>query len=577
MTFSGFHYCPYEVVGRIGFVGMKQSNPGAEPLGQNLVKSISNVCFSVFVFAVLIFTVIALTYRSPDPWLESAPAMTGFFTKNENATFKSDNSVLNTGEDLQLSETSSPPAVLLITESVIDQAEEKIVNVTDTALGPDDCGEMTTNPVNCSDPRVMIAVERFNLRAFKSIAFLEYQNPVSGSKPDECDVAWRFRNKKEKSWRKYRDFRRFKIGIGEECTFKVVRTSGWHSGVNARRPRRRFNPKNPNFQTPSLRDDEINDTIPSLGSDLNFRKGKYLYYSRGGDYCKGVNHYMWSLLCGLGEAMYLNRTFVMDLSMCLSSTYSSSKKDEEGKDFRFYFDFEHLKEVTSIVEEGEFIKDWKRSNHARKRRVPLRKVMTHKVTPMQLKRDKSTIIWRQFDAPEPDNYWYRVCEGQAARYVQRPWHAVWKSKRLMNIVTEISGQLDWDFDAVHVVRGEKAQNKELWPNLDSDTSPDAILTKIRELIPPGRDLYVATNEPFYNHFDKLRSQYRVHLLDDYKELWGNSSEWYNETRVLNGGKEVEFDGFMRVAVDTEVLYRAKVRVETFYNLTRDCKDGVNTC
>jgi hypothetical protein len=97
------------------------------------------------------------------------------------------------------------------------------------------------------------------------------------------------------------------------------------------------------------------------------------------------------------------------------------------------------------------------------------------------------------------------------------------------------------------------------------------------MVQPWRNLYVATNEPYYNYFDKLRSNFKVHLLDDYTELWGNSSEWYNETSLLNNGKPVEFDGYMRVAVDTEVFYRGKTRVETFYNLTKDCKDGVNTC
>ncbi|KAI5412629.1 hypothetical protein KIW84_057325 [Lathyrus oleraceus] len=212
---------------------------------------------------------------------------------------------------------------------------------------------------------------------------------------------------------------------------------------------------------------EINDTIPTLGSESNFRSGKYLYYSRGGDYCKG-------------------------------SMYNPSNKDEEGKDFRYYFDFKHLKEVASIMEEGEFLRDWKRwdKTHLKKRKVPVRKVVTHK----------------------------------------RPWHALWKSKRLMNIVTEISGRMDWDFDAVHVVRGEKAQNKELWPHLDSDTSPDVLLDKLKGMVQPWRNLYVAMNEPYYNYFDKLRSSFKVHLLDDYKKLWGNSSEWYNETSLLNNGK-----------------------------------------
>ncbi|KAF8403965.1 hypothetical protein HHK36_012073 [Tetracentron sinense] len=546
-----------------------------DPIGQNLIKLIGNVCFSIFVFSVLIFTVIAITYQPPDPWLESSRALTRAFTEVENATFKTDNSVVNTGEDL----VAVPPSIsstsaVTITEAAIEKSEEKIVN----SSSPLNCDDAFKD-INCSDPHVLIAIQKFNPRVFKSIAFLEYQIPVNGSKPNECDVAWRFRNKKEKSWRKYRDFRRFRLGIGENCSYKVTWAGGWHSGINARRPRSRINSTRSSGATrisPAFRDDEINDTIPTVGSEA-FKKGRYLYYSRGGDYCKGMNHYLWSFLCGLGEAQYLNRTFVMDLSICLAANYNPSNKDEEGKDFRYYFDFEHLKEVASIVEEGEFLRDWKKLDRARKKKVPIRKVASYKVRPMQLKKDKSTIIWRQFDAPEPDNYWYRVCEGQAAKYVQRPWHALWKSKRLMNIVSEISGRMDWDFDAVHVVRGEKVQNKELWPHLDSDTSPDALLVKLRGMIQPWRNLYVATNEPFYNYFDKLRSQYKVHLLDDYKELWGENSEWFNETKLLNTGHPVDFDGYMRVAVDTEVLYRAKTRVETFYNLTKDCKDGINTC
>ncbi|KAE9462339.1 hypothetical protein C3L33_05759, partial [Rhododendron williamsianum] len=322
-----------------------------------------------------------------------------------------------------------------------------------------------------------------------------YQTPVNGSRLDECDVSWRFRNKKEKSWRKYRDFRRFKIGYGVNCTYKVMNAKGWHSGINARRPRVRVNGTrsggNAKVAPPPFRDDQINDTIPVLGSGNDFRKGKYLYYSRGGDYCKGMNHYLWSFLCALGEAQYLNRTFVMDLSICLSATHTATKKDEEGKDFRFYYDFEHLKEASEIVEEGEFLKDWKK----------------------------------------------------------------------------------WD----NTHKKKKIPNKELWPHLDADTWPDALVTKLQGIVQPWRNLYIATNEPFYYYFDKLRSHYKVHLLDDYKELWGNTSEWYNETSLLNGGRPVDFDGYMRVEVDTEVLYRAKTRVETFYNLTSDCKDGINTC
>lgn len=134
-----------------------------------------------------------------------------------------------------------------------------------------------------------------------------------------------------------------------------------------------------------------------------------------------MNQYLWSFLCGLGEAQFLNRTFVVDLNLCLSASYNPSNKDEEGKDFRFYFDFEHLKDAASVVEETQFLHEWNISEQAAKKttataakkksKVSVRKVASYKTTPMQLKKDKSTILWRQFESPEPENYWYRVCEG----------------------------------------------------------------------------------------------------------------------------------------------------------------------
>ncbi|KAI3791278.1 hypothetical protein L2E82_05001 [Cichorium intybus] len=559
---------------------MKDHNSPSDPIGQNLIKLISNVGFSVFVFSVLIFTIIAITYQPPDPW-ESSRALTRVFTEVSNTTFLTDNSIARTGEDIGMvavSPAPPPEAPITQTDPLIEKSEENVVNSSTAAMASGGCDD--TSIINCSNPGVLKTIKKFNIKHFKSIVFLEYQTPVNGSKQNQCDVAWRFRNKKEKSWRKYRDFRRFTIGYTDNCTYKVINARGWHSGINAKPLKSRLNSTKKGERAkpgPLAPDDQINDTIPVLGSESSFRNGKYLYYSRGGDYCKNMNHYIWSLLCALGEAQFLNRTFVMDLSICLASKYTSSNKDEEGKDFRFYFDFEHLKETVSIVEEGEFFKDWKKFEKNHKKKIAVKKVKTYKVTPMELKKDKTAIIWRQFDKPEPENYWFRVCESEAGNYIQRPWHAIWKSKRLMNIVSEISGKMDWDFDAVHVVRGEKARNKAVWPNLDDDTSPDSLVKKLEGVIKPWRNLYIATNEKFYNYFDRLRSYYKVHLLDDYKELWGNGSEWYNETRVLNGGKGVEFDGYMRVEVDTEVLYRGKIQVETFYNLTKDCKDGINSC
>jgi hypothetical protein len=187
-------------------------------------------------------------------------------------------------------------------------------------------------------------------------------------------------------------------------------------------------------------------------------------------------------------------------------------------------------------------------------------------------------MWRRFDdAVATNNYWYRVCEGEAEKYIERPWNLLWKSKRLMNIVIAICNKLEWDFDTVHVIRGERAKNKQLWPNLDADTSPGSLVEKLKKNLEWRRKVYIATNEMESDYFDKLRAWNEVYLLDDFKELWSNTSEWYNSTLTLTGGQPVEFDSYMRVIIDTEVFYRGKKMLETFNDLTSDCKNGVGRC
>jgi len=451
---------------------------GDVPVSQSLIKAASNVCFSLFVLAVLVVTVVAVTYQPPDPWFQSSAAITTSLSRVlPNSTFLvPDDSLLPTGEDFNSSAVPAPARD--------DDDAAAAVSVASAAAA----GNRTW------DPRVLAAVKAFNARAFfrKSIVFLSYETPVPGPKPGQCDVAWRFRNRREKSWRRYRDYRRFSLTSGDGCALDIVSVGKFRSGTNAARRPYPKGPKRPRVSPPPV-DAEINDTIPVVGSEAEFKKGKYLYYMRGGDHCKSMNQFIWSFLCGLGEAKFLNRTFMMDLNICLSGAHTVDGKDVDGKDFRYYFDFEHLKESVPVVEEGDFLKDWKRWDKKKgPGRITVRKVPSYKVTPMQLKRDKSNIIWRQFNGQEPENYWYRVCEGRAAKVIQRPWYAIWKSKRLMNIVTEIAGRMDWDYDGLHVVRGWKAQNRQMYPNLDSDTSPDALVDKVTKLVKTWRNLYIAT-------------------------------------------------------------------------------------
>jgi hypothetical protein len=552
-----------------------------ENLGQNALAMIGNLCFTMFVLGVLIFTIIAATYEPEDPLFHPSTKITTFLTSNSNATFKSDNTVVRTGEDFMAPNQTAFDTFINLTDV------ENITQTVDPGVGTIEkeatsCENSVDSPVDCRDPEVFHMMMRATIEHFKDIHFYRFGKPVPGSNDSTCDMAWRFRPKDGKTAAFYKDYRRFVISRSENCTLSVVGIGDYHTGVNARK--RKKNQK-PGFEKTRVKQGQVislpvvgeavNDALPVVESEGSFSRGKYLLYTDGGDRCKSMNHYLWSFLCALGEAQYLNRTLVMDLSICLSSIYSSSNQNEEGKDFRFYFDFEHLRESASVLDQGQFWSDWKQWQ--KKDGLNLHLVEDFRVTPMKLSEVKDDLIMRKFGSVEPDNYWYRVCEGETESVVQRPWHLIWKSRRLMDIVSAIASRLNWDYDAVHIVRGEKARNRELWPNLATDTSPDALLSTLRDKIEDGRNLYIATNEPGTSFFDPLKDKYSTHFLDEYKDLWDENSEWHSEMKKLNEGNPVEFDGYMRVSVDTEVFLRGKKQIETFNDLTNDCKDGINTC
>ncbi|CAA2995218.1 Hypothetical predicted protein [Olea europaea subsp. europaea] len=92
----------------------------------------------------------------------------------------------------------------------------------------------------------------------------------------------------------------------------------------------------------------------------------------------------------LGEAQYLNWALVLDSTACLPSIDTLSSQDEDGKDFRFYYDIEHLKDSAPVRLNFAGVDD--------------------------------PLIMRKLGTVEPDNYWNSVCEGKMEQVISRPWH-----------------------------------------------------------------------------------------------------------------------------------------------------------
>ncbi|KAL2252240.1 UNVERIFIED_CONTAM: hypothetical protein Sindi_0018700 [Sesamum indicum] len=565
------------MMGRSSFALSRTGSFRPENLGQNALAMVGNLCFTLFVIGVLIFTIIAATYQPDDPLFHPSSKITNFFSSNSIATFKSDVGVVKTGEDFVASNQTAFAAFINITD--IDTAAFVDVDEPTVVSEAREC--RVDDPIDCRDPDVFHLLMRSTIDKFKDVHFYRFGRPVRGDNDSSCHMAWRYRPKGGKAAAFYKDYRTFTVVRFENCTVSLIGMGEYHSGGNARKRKAKGKGKKEGAKVEGdslglpMVGENVDDALPLVESEDSFSRSKYLIYVGGGDRCKSMHQYLWSFMCMLGEAQYLNRTLVMDLSICLSKIYSSSGVDEEGKDFRFYFDFEHLKDSASVLDQAQFWSEW--SKWQRKDGLSLHLVEDFRVTPMKLAEVKDTLIMRKFGSVEPDNYWYRVCEGETESVIQRPWHMIWKSRRLLDVASAIAARMKWDFDAVHVERGEKASNKELWPNLDRDTQPEAILATLQGKIEDGRNLYIATNEPDTSFFDPLKDKYSTHFLDEYKDLWDANSDWYDETMKLNNRNSVEFDGYMRICVDTEVLLRGKKQIETFNDLTKDCKDGINTC
>lgn len=304
---------------------------------------------------------------------------------------------------------------------------------------------------------------------------------------------------------------------------------------------------------------------------------RYLLYSRGGDYCSGYRHFSWSLQCALGEALYLNRTFVFDMQVCVDEVHNFGTKVE--RDARLYLDVDLIARGLPIVPRKEFFESWKRHNAAH----PGAKVPTRVVTvwdhAVWLRDEPATIVWRDVG---PRQYASQVCDdGRENKVIKRAYHLVQHAPHLMDVAWYIASQLGWDFDAVHVRRGDKALDKVRWPHLDADTQPESLLEKLPKFIAPGRTIYVATDERNVSFFGPLWRKYKVRLLEDFAWLWAPGSAWHNASRaivaasaVANRSEEPEFDGQMQGLVDYRLFDMGKIKVETFNDLTSDPRHGI---
>ncbi|KAG2403300.1 uncharacterized protein HKW66_Vig0185870 [Vigna angularis] len=83
-----------------------------------------------------------------------------------------------------------------------------------------------------------------------------------------------------------------------------------------------------------------------------------------------------------------------------------------------------------------------------------------------------------------------------------------------------------DYDAIHVRRGDKIKTRKdrfgvarsLHPHLDRDTRPEFIICRIAKWVPPGRTLFIASNERTPGFFSPLSARYRLAYSSNYSHI-----------------------------------------------------------
>ncbi|XWS36676.1 hypothetical protein CRYUN_Cryun20dG0105700 [Craigia yunnanensis] len=240
------------MLGRSGLSGTGSFRP--ENLGQNALHMIGNLCFTIFVIGVLVFTIIAATYEPEDPLFHPSTKITTFLTSTSNATFQSDNTV-RTGEDFMAANQTAFATFINVT----DVAEIKEVSSETSSSG---CDDDSKGPLDCEDPEVFHLMMKVAIEHFKDIHF--------------------YRPKEGKTAAFYKDYRRFVINRSENCTLSVVSIGDYHSGVNARKKKNKN--QKPGFEKTSGRQEQggvslpivgeaVNDSLPVVESENAFRRG----------------------------------------------------------------------------------------------------------------------------------------------------------------------------------------------------------------------------------------------------------------------------------------------------------------
>ncbi|XP_009116374.1 uncharacterized protein LOC103841573 [Brassica rapa] len=307
---------------------------------------------------------------------------------------------------------------------------------------------------------------------------------------------------------------------------------------------------------------------------------KYLYWGnridcpgKNCETCAGLGHQESSLRCALEEAMFLNRTFVMPSGMCINPIHnkkgildrSDNKTTEEGWvgsscAMDSLYDIDLISEKVPVILDDS--KTWhlvlSTSMKLEERGIAhVYGVSRHRLTESHY---SNLLIINRTASPLA---WFVECKDRGNRSaVMLPYSFLpnMAAANLRDAAEKIKAQLG-DYDAIHVRRGDKLKTRKdrfgveriQFPHLDRDTRPEFILHRIEKLIPPGRTLYIGSNERTPGFFSPLAVRYKLAYSSNFSEVLDpiikNNYQLFMVERLVMMGARTYFKTFREYETD----------------------------
>ncbi|KAA8533421.1 hypothetical protein F0562_031145 [Nyssa sinensis] len=277
-----------------------------------------------------------------------------------------------------------------------------------------------------------------------------------------------------------------------------------------------------------------------------YSQEKYLYWGKKIDCpgkhcesCEGLGHQESSLRCALEEAMFLNRTFVMPSRMCINPIHNKKgilhQSDNASSEERWaasscamdsLYDLNLMSDTIPVILDNSEMWSQVLSTSMKLGSRGVAHVKGVNRDDLKEKSGYSNILLINRTASPLS--WFMECKDRNNRSsIVLPYSFLpsMAAKKLRDAAEQIKALLS-DYDAIHVRRGDKLKTRKdrfgvdrsLHPHLDRDTRPEFILCRIGKWVPPGRTLFIASNERTAGFFSPLSVRYKLAYSSNYSSI-----------------------------------------------------------